>query len=164
MASEISGTTYFGLHLSACGQRFPGASIAVLANYSENLYPPVPEPTFRNYIFKLLNPDVELVDWTHREKFDLVVHGGGGNFFDVSRGSLRDEWLGSIVRLVGAPLYSSLMRLPRALARKTRMSAQLATWTGLGRGSICEGCWSPARRGLRCSAHSIALPFGTPTV
>ncbi len=121
-------------------ERFPGASIAVLANYSENLYPPVPEPTFRNYIFKLLNPDVELVDWTHREKFDLVVHGGGGNFFDVSRGSLRDEVLGSIVRLVGAPLYSSLMRLLRALsARKTRMSAQSRLGLGLGVGPYVKG-------------------------
>jgi polysaccharide pyruvyl transferase WcaK-like protein len=119
---------------SATRERFPDAELVVFANYSEHLGAHV-DPSFRHYLHRLVPPTTPLIDWTARERFDLVVHGGGGVFFDDRPGRLRDAALNAVVAGVGARGYRRLAGAARALlGRPPRVTADRRVGLGIGLG------------------------------
>ena len=121
-------------------QRYPQAQIAVFANYSQNLVDSVAPPLFRNYVHRIVGEDVDLVDWTHREHFDLIVHGGGGTFLDSTRGPMWRRMLNAGLIAAGAPAYAVMrMHLRRAVGRLPRITSSRRIGIGLGIGPYVSG-------------------------
>jgi polysaccharide pyruvyl transferase WcaK-like protein len=120
---------------AAARERFPGAEILVFANCSANLAGAPADAAFRQYVHRLLPAPATLVDWTHRDHFDLVVHGGGGTFLDDRPGRLRDALANRLVAAIGAPRYTHVAALARtALRRPARCTAGERVGFGIGLG------------------------------
>lgn len=111
------------------------ASIFVYSNYNQNLHSFSQYPAYNHYIFKILNEDVRLIDWTHTEHFDLVIDGGGGVYFDANNGSMLRKSLNHILKFIGSARVSYLDKLIRTLlGKKKRLSYNRRIAFGVGIG------------------------------
>ncbi|OOY04245.1 polysaccharide pyruvyl transferase family protein [Thioclava sp. F28-4] len=59
---------------------YPTAEIYVLANNMDFCDQGMSGARYRDYIYRLLEGDVTIIDWRTRGSFDLEIHGGGGVF------------------------------------------------------------------------------------
>lgn len=87
-------------------EKFPEASIAVFSNHTVNLKEYRQKPNYNQYIYKILGEKVNLVDWTHRGHFDLLVEGGGGTYFDES----QNQWLYLLRNTIVNLLNTNILR------------------------------------------------------
>jgi len=121
-------------------ERYPYAQIAVFANYSENLLGGIAPPFFRNYVHRIVGEGIDLVDWTHREHFDLIVHGGGGTFLDSNSGPYWRRVLNAGLVAAGAPKYAAMRSLLRRVSRRDlRITSSRRVGIGLGIGPYASG-------------------------
>ena len=122
-------------------ERYPEASITVFSNNTSNNKDSVYPAAYNQYIPKLLGDEVDLIDWTQKSHFDLIFYGGGGHYFDHSRGP-------SLLRIVN-PLLSYLLgpqriwrfeRIVRKILLKPlNQFTDLTIGVGIGIGRFTDG-------------------------
>ncbi len=106
----------------------PDADIFVLCdNYKDD------------YLPKLVNTKINIVEPGHRDHYDLIVHGGGGTFFDFSRYSIIDRFINHIIKVIGYKKFVTVDRLLRNLLNKKRVSADQRIGLGIGVGTYNSG-------------------------
>ena len=62
-------------------QRFPRAFFYIFSNYNTSLKGFSQAKNYNHYVYGLLGETPEIIDWTYKGDFDLLVDGGGGVFF-----------------------------------------------------------------------------------
>lgn len=107
---------------------WPGAEIAVRVEHPDGMA----------YIPRLL-PGVALVRPGDRSRYDVIVQGGGGVYFDWSRGGLGSRALEAAIRTVGWRAWVAGERLLRRIAGRQRPAAALRIGLGLGVGTFARG-------------------------
>ncbi len=132
-------------------EKYPNSTISIFANFSPNLSEYNQTPEYRLYINKLLTKTPQVIDWTARESFDLVLHCGGGVFFDYKNGGLLHYSINKIIYLLGVKKYSSALSALRSLLKKpSRLSAARRVGIGLG-----VGPYHPASQRLSHEAEIL---------
>lgn len=132
-------------------QKFANAEIVIFANYTSNLQSFFQREGYRHYIHRLLKKSCQLIDWTIYEQFDLVIHCGGGVFFDHSEGSGRDWILNRVVYCLGVERYS---KLTSAIRRVIKRPARISTTRRIGIG-LSVGPYSSSGPRLKREASII---------
>jgi len=112
---------------------YENASVFIYSNFNENLTGFNQSKNYNHYIFRLTNTNVDLIDWTGYHDFDLVVDGGGGVYFDYSKGSMLTEIGNQIARRIGAGRLYKIDQLFRKLTGKKR-HIQFKKRVGVGLG------------------------------
>jgi polysaccharide pyruvyl transferase WcaK-like protein len=92
-----------------------------------------------SYVKSMLGGDVGLVRYGERDRFDLVVHGGGGTFFDYGNYGLRDRAIGRLVDLVGHRHFVAAERTARTIAARPRLEGEVRLGLGIGVGRFSPG-------------------------
>lgn len=72
----------------------------------------------------------------HDQRYDLIVHGGGGTFFDFSHGTLLDRIANRGVLFARGRPYGFIERLVRRILGRQRDSATVRLGWGIGVGSF----------------------------
>ena len=68
---------------------YPSAEYSIFSNNTPNNRNFNNIPDYNNYIHLLLNKNIEIIDWTSQQEYDLIFNGGGGIYNDVDgRGQL----------------------------------------------------------------------------
>lgn len=98
--------------------------------------------TKEQYVTKLINGDVGSVPYGSRRTYQLIVHGGGGTFFDFAEHDLSSQAINRAALALGPKVFVMLDTLVRRLTRKQRMSSRARIGLGLGVGTFSPG--SPA--------------------
>jgi polysaccharide pyruvyl transferase WcaK-like protein len=120
---------------SAIRQRYPDAEVVVFSNFTPNLAGYKQTANYNQYINHLLGEKLQLIDWTYEGQFDLIVHGGGGVFFDTKYGTWRDGLINLVARGLGSPIYARVMSgVRRVLGRPHRLIARQRVGLGIGVG------------------------------
>ena len=102
----------------------PDAEISILCDHYKEDYLPA-----------LIGEKVRIIQPGNRECFDLIVHGGGGTFFDFEQGSFFDLCINRLIRLLGFKNYVLLDRFVRDKCGKQRLSAKKRLGWGGGVGT-----------------------------
>ena len=104
-----------------------------------------------DYVPAFLGGGVRVVRPGEERQFDLIVHGGGGVFFDYTPHGLVDRLRNAIIGALGWSRWMSLERGIRSLLGKPLLQATHRLGWGIGVGSFTRG--SPR---LRASAAVLA--------
>ncbi len=116
---------------------YPSASITIFSNNSENNQLFVNKPGYNRYVRNILNDDVEIVDWSHTGYFDLILHGGGGIYFDSSNDfSIWYLCLNSVIRRFPIPFitkFDSFVRKLSKRAQSIQTNKRLGVGIGIGK-------------------------------
>ncbi|MEQ8924876.1 MAG: polysaccharide pyruvyl transferase family protein [Fulvivirga sp.] len=119
---------------------YPSAEIFVFSNYTPNLADYDQKPRYNKYIFKILRTEVQLVDWTHKGHYDLIVYGGGGIYFDHEKGSVLRRILNRIIKVLGSSkIYRVDGWLRRILNKPNRITAAKKIAIGVGLAEYTPG-------------------------
>lgn len=113
-------------------QRYPQASVCVFANFSDGLLNYTRAPRYREYIYRLVGEEPELLDWRDQRYFDLEIYGGGGVF---KSGLLKNTSLiGNLAAMaLGARNVSRFFTFIRkTIGRNLRIQATTAVALGIG--------------------------------
>jgi polysaccharide pyruvyl transferase WcaK-like protein len=92
-----------------------------------------------DYIPSLLGEKVRIIQPGAREHFDLIVHGGGGTFFDFSHYGPIDRIIDKTIRIAEFNYYAALDRSLRALFGKQSLTATTRFGLGIGVGTYSAG-------------------------
>jgi polysaccharide pyruvyl transferase WcaK-like protein len=84
----------------------------------------------------MCDASVTVLPHSRGRHFDLIVHGGGGTYFDFAEGSSLDALLNRFVLSGGGALYRRVDGWARALAARPRDSAKVRIGWGLGIGTF----------------------------
>lgn len=105
----------------------PGASIGVRMG------------SYASYPSRLIGEEVITVPFGTRDKHQLIVHGGGGTFFDFKPHSLSARGVNSLLLCGGVRAFVRAEGALRSLVNKPRMSARRRIGLGLGVGTFTAG-------------------------
>lgn len=105
----------------------PGASIGVRLGSN------VPYPS------RLLRENIISVPFGSRDRHRLIIHGGGGTFFDFAPHSLTARFSNAVLLAGGARTFVLAESILRGLVRKPRMSAHTRIGLGMGVGTFTAG-------------------------
>jgi polysaccharide pyruvyl transferase WcaK-like protein len=108
-------------------QQLPNATISVVIGDHQ-----------RNYVANLL-PGVLVERPDRHAHYDMIVHGGGGVFFDFARYGALYQLLETIVRAMGFKAFLLLEKLSRKLIAKPRFTTNKRLGMGIGVGSFTPG-------------------------
>lgn len=111
-----------------CRNRWPDAHISVLCDGYQD-----------DYLGTLLGEDVEILAPGDKGSFDLIVHGGGGTFFDFGNYGWFDRILNSLIGMLGARRYARMDVGVRKLLGKQHLKACRRLGWGLGVGRYARG-------------------------
>lgn len=100
------------------------------------------------YVAAML-PDVHVIKPSRHGHFDVIVHGGGGVFFDFAQHGWRTRWIEHALRIFGFRNFLRAERLLRCMLGKPRISATHRMGLGIGVGGFSPG--SPRLR------HSLSI-------
>ncbi|MEQ1587067.1 MAG: polysaccharide pyruvyl transferase family protein [Cyclobacteriaceae bacterium] len=115
--------------------RFPAAELFIFSNFTSNLNGFNRQPNYNKYIWHLLGEEVQIIDWTYRGDFDLIVDGGGGVYFDYSIGSSVWGLLNAVNKFMGVTiLYRIDVILRKVFGRKRHLGFKRRAGFGLGIG------------------------------
>lgn len=92
---------------------FPNSDIHVFSNNLES-----DASISADYIAGLLNANVKLIDWSHRERYDLIIYGGGGVFFSDNKSNQLWRMFNSFFRFIGANSCYKLDKIIRFIFNK----------------------------------------------
>ncbi len=116
-------------------EKYPSSNVTIFSNNTENLSGFKLKQGYNNYIFKILEKKVPLVDWTFKGHFDLVVEGGGGTYFDNQYGGMFYYLRNKVINIIS---YSTLKRVDFLLrnitGRKQRITYNKKIILGIGIG------------------------------
>jgi polysaccharide pyruvyl transferase WcaK-like protein len=115
---------------------YPEALISVFSNYNERLPGFSRFHGYQEYLRALLSGPVQIVDWSTKGHFDLIVHGGGGVFFVPDNEAPIPRPFGRLAHRLGPRAFAGLARILRRLvARRRRQTARRTVAIGVGLGS-----------------------------
>jgi len=92
-----------------------------------------------SYPSQLIGEDMNPVSFGTRDIHQLIIHGGGGTFFDFSPHSLADRGVNSVLLSGGTRGFVRIDRALRRLTNRSRMSALNRIGLGLGIGTFTPG-------------------------
>jgi len=131
LGDDILMTTMYRL----LRKKFPSAQFFIFSNFSSNLQGFNRHHDYNKYILDLLDDRVQIIDWTYREDFDLVVDGGGGVYFDYSAGGATRVLLNSVSKWVGLKFLFQIDAFARWVSgRRRRLKFKKRAGYGLGIG------------------------------
>lgn len=90
------------------------------------------------YVAAMLD-DVEIIAPGTRGHYDMIVHGGGGVFFDFARHGMTDRLLERSIRLIGLRSFVRLEHFARTFLNRPRLSADARIGLGIGVGTFTPG-------------------------
>lgn len=108
-------------------QVLPGASIALRIG------------TPATYPQRMLGENIERLPFGTRTRHRLIIHGGGGTFFDFTPHGHIDRAINSALLSAGAASYVKAERILRCISGRPRLSAQVRLGFGLGIGTFTPG-------------------------
>jgi polysaccharide pyruvyl transferase WcaK-like protein len=120
-------------------QAMPDADISVLVDGDAGGYVPA------------MLGEVTVLKPARHGRFDLIVHGGGGVYFDFGEYGARHRQIEKIVERLGLSNYLAAEKLLRSIVSKSRTSTATRLGFGIGVGSYAPG--SPR---LRADAAILA--------
>lgn len=91
------------------------------------------------YPQRMLGGNIKQIPFGTRDRHHLIVHGGGGNFFDFSRHGRMDRAINALILSAGAGAYVKAEDALRRLSGRLRLSAQVRLGLGLGIGTFTPG-------------------------
>lgn len=91
------------------------------------------------YLDRLLGAPVERVPFGSRGRHRLLLHGGGGNYFDFAKHHWLRQAKNALLLAGGAQAFVALDASLRLAVRRPRMSAQHRVGLGLGVGTFSPG-------------------------
>lgn len=94
------------------------------------------------YIPQLLGDEVRQIPFGTRDHHRLIVHGGGGNFFDFAEHSLAKRLRNAMLLAAGSNTAVRVDAAVRTIVNRRRMSADVRIGLGMGIGTYSRG--SPA--------------------
>lgn len=119
-------------------QCYPTAQIYIFSNNSVNNKDTQTPGCYNLYIKKLIQEDVQIIDWTYEGYFDLVFHGGGGIYFD--RKPHNKSLINLIIFYMSIPHAFCLNSMLRNMFRRqNRISFQYRIGAGIGIGEYYHG-------------------------
>lgn len=99
-------------------KKFPTAEIDIFSNNTAN-NPSAKYPQgYNEYVEKIIPPVNEVIDWTVRKRYDLIVDGGGGIYFSNENGSLVVILINKIAVLFNSRHLIWLERCLRIIFRR----------------------------------------------
>ena len=90
-----------------------------------------------NYILSWL-PDVQIISSSSDIHFDLLVHGGGGTYFDFKSSGLFYYFFNEFIRRVGYKNFRFLYKAYRKLTFKTAITTKKRIGLGIGVGTFTK--------------------------
>ncbi len=92
----------------------------------------------KNYVRNLLG-NVNVLKPARHRHFDLIVHGGGGVFFDAKHYGFFNRLIERIIPIFGLRNYLLLEKIIRHILHKSRTSATHRIGLGIGVGTFSSG-------------------------
>ena len=133
-------------------KQFPQARIDIFSGFTKNNAACKPNlHDYHNYIHTLLPEKPQIVDWAHKEHYNLLVQGGGGVHFDHSHGGTTYSLLNSVIKTIGAGAVTATENLVRKAASK-KLNISFDKKIGLG---IGVGDFTADGKGLLAHASKI---------
>lgn len=108
-------------------QMLPGSRVALLTG------------TSASYPERLLGIDVERIPFGTRDRHRLILHGGGGNFFDFAAHSSLNRAANAVLLAGGSKAFVRFDRYLRRLVNRPHLSAHTRLGLGLGIGTFTAG-------------------------
>lgn len=108
------------------------------------------------YVRNLLG-DVAILKPARQGHFDIIVHGGGGVFFDFNTYGKFYHLLEKIIHAISLPKYIASEKLLRAIIHKPRTSATRRFGFGIGVGRFTQGSQKLLRHSLPILSDFDAL-------
>ena len=105
----------------------PGASIAMRIG------------TSATYPARLLGPDIGRIPFGTRDRHRLILHGGGGNFFDFAPHGPLDRAANALLMAGGRDAFVRIEANLRRLVGRPSISARTRLGLGLGIGTFTQG-------------------------
>lgn len=91
------------------------------------------------YPERLLGEEITRIPFGTRDRHRLIIHGGGGTYFDFSQHGLRDRAANAILFSVGSRAYVTAEAALRSVVGRPRMSAETRLGLGMGIGTFSSG-------------------------
>lgn len=91
------------------------------------------------YVAELLGAGVVQIPFGTRDSHRLLVHGGGGNFFDFGNYGRGRRLLNRGLLMAGPSIYLLMERIARRIARRETLRARVRIGMGLGVGTFEPG-------------------------
>ena len=88
-----------------------------------------------DYLPELLGENLRILKFGDRENFDLIIHGGGGTFFDFTNHGAVGLISNVAIKLMGFGNYAAFDRFVRKILGKQRFSAKRRIGWGIGVGT-----------------------------
>ena len=92
-----------------------------------------------DYVERFLGVDVQQIPFGTRDRHRMIMHGGGGTFFDFTPHGAIDKLLNQLMFAGGTRNYVRLEAALRRLAGRPRMSADVRLGMGIGVGTFAPG-------------------------
>lgn len=136
--------------------KYPNANIFI---YSENTFN---NPNFKcvkdynSYIHNLLGERYPIIDWTYKEKFDLVFNGGGGLYNDYRDGKILASVANKTTYLFTPQQLYNLEHLLRGFTRKkSNLNYNFRIGFGLGIGPYTPSAPSYVRALAEIGSYDV---------
>lgn len=91
------------------------------------------------YPQRMLGGHIEQIPFGTRDRHHLIIHGGGGNFFDFTPHGRMDRAINALMLSAGAGAYVKAEDALRRLSGRSRLSGQVRLGLGLGIGTFTPG-------------------------
>lgn len=95
--------------------------------------------TTATYPNRLLGTNIEFLPFGTRDKHRLILHGGGGTFFDFTSHGAFHQAANALMLAGGSDVFIRLENVLRQLAGRPRLSARTRLGLGIGVGSFTPG-------------------------
>jgi polysaccharide pyruvyl transferase WcaK-like protein len=102
----------------------PNAKISVLC-----------DQYLEHYLPKLIKEEIRVIHLGNREHFDVIIHGGGGTFFDFKKYGLVNYSINSFIKMINFSNYQKLDFFIRKITNKKSISASKRYGFGIGIGT-----------------------------
>lgn len=91
------------------------------------------------YVSHLTEENIGFIPFGNRDQHRLIVHGGGGTFFDFAEYSISRKIINTILLSAGSTTFVKCEKWIRQVAQRPRMSAERRIGIGLGVGTFTFG-------------------------
>lgn len=91
------------------------------------------------YVSRLTEENIGFIPFGDRNQHRLIIHGGGGTFFDFAQHSMSRKIINTILLSAGSTTFVKCEKWIRRVVKRPRMSAQRRIGIGLGIGTFTFG-------------------------
>lgn len=107
-------------------QHFPDAELVVFSNA---------DPNIASYLHNLLGERIRTVNYTAREHFDIIIHGGGGVHYDYEEGRYFFSVLNRLIKLQPS-WFTKLFDIYKKFKRREHITGSSRIGVGIGIGTF----------------------------